>query len=93
MSFTEYEGLDFSYLKSILFQNWYRKEIVKTLKCNSVKQKIKKEEILMWKTANIEYNSIKTTYGHDRFGLLLLILQPLKKNVGVFLGTSYKDHV
>lgn len=31
MIFTEYEGLDFSYLKSILFQNWYRKEIVKTL--------------------------------------------------------------
>lgn len=51
----------------------------------------------MWKTAScIEYNSLKTTYGHDRFELLLLILQPLKKNVGFFfspssLGTSYKD--
>lgn len=39
----------------------------------------------MWKTAScIEYNSLKTTYGHDRFELLLLILQPLKKNVGFF---------
>lgn len=47
----------------------------------------------MWKTANTEYNSIKTTYEHDRFGLLLLILQPLKKNVGIFLGTPYKNHV
>lgn len=37
----------------------------------------------MWKTAScIEYNSLKITYGHDRFELLLLILQPLKKNVG-----------
>lgn len=40
----------------------------------------------MWKTAKIEYNSIKNTFGHDRFGLLLLILKPLKKNVGSFLA-------
>lgn len=39
----------------------------------------------MWKTAScIEYKSLKTTYGHDRFELLMLILQPLKKNVGFF---------
>lgn len=46
----------------------------------------------MWKTAScIEYKSLKTTYGHDRLELLMLILQPLKKNVGFFPGTSYKD--
>lgn len=27
----------------------------------------------MWKTAKIGYNSIKTTFVHDCFGLLLLI--------------------
>lgn len=45
----------------------------------------------MWKTAKI-YAAIKNTFGHDDFGLLLLILQPLKKNVGFFLGTSSKHH-
>lgn len=44
-------------------------------------------------TANIEYSSIKTTYGHSRFELLLLILQPPEKNVGFFLGTTYKGHI
>lgn len=38
------EILHFSYPKSVSFQNWYRKEIVKALKCNSIKQKIKKKK-------------------------------------------------
>lgn len=46
----------------------------------------------MWKTAScIEYKCLKTTYGHDKFELLMLILQPLKKNVGSPPPTSYKD--
>lgn len=48
----------------------------------------------MWKTAScIEYNSLKTTYGHDRFELLLLILQPLKKNVGFFFPPPPWGHL
>lgn len=39
----------------------------------------------MWKIAKVGYSSITNTFGHDRFGLLLLILKLLKK-WGLFLG-------
>ena len=48
----------------------------------------------MWKTAScIEYNSLKTTYGHDRFELLLLILQPLREKCGLFFFFSPWGHL
>lgn len=49
------------------------------------KAKGQKEE--MWKTAKI-YETIKNTFWHDNFGLLL-IFQPLKKNVRVFPGDIF----
>lgn len=46
-----------------------------------------------WKTAKIEYNFIKNTVGLCNCGLLSLNSSAFKGNVGIFLRTSYKDHV